>query len=149
MLKEMRECYATTPTKEMAELFSISIASVDSKAKEMGLRKDKEYRRRWCKYGGMITGLNTNNSGRFQKGHKINLGRKRKALPPNSKKIINTDTLEVYPSIMEASRVLGCTHGGLRTALKVGCRAKGYHWMYLTHWQYIKNQNENKPLWQR
>ena len=43
MLSVLRKYYPNTPSKEVAEMIGVNVVTLTTKAKELGLRKDKDY----------------------------------------------------------------------------------------------------------
>lgn len=58
--QEFKKLYPTTPNKTLAEMFSASIDFIVKKARQLGVKKDKEYLTQICQM---------ENTGQFKKGH--------------------------------------------------------------------------------
>lgn len=72
MIRELKAYYPNTPNKEITEIMGISAWELRVKAKELGLKKDKEYTRSHSLEGLMIARAvckKMGYPGRFQKGN--------------------------------------------------------------------------------
>lgn len=74
MIQDLKTYYPNTPNKEIIGIMGISAWELRVKAKELGLKKDKEYRRAQSVDSLMIANLANKEKGypgRFQKGNQI------------------------------------------------------------------------------
>lgn len=57
MIFDLKRFFPCTTNKELAEIFMVSKWSVEKKAKELGLKKDKEFLRQQSRRGGILGGM--------------------------------------------------------------------------------------------
>ena len=60
------------------------------------------------------------------------------------RKIINIETLEVYPSVVKCANVYGVTDAAIISAIILGNRCKGQRFEYFDEYQYWTNKEKEK-----
>lgn len=143
---ELRKSFATTPDRELADLFGVSYQTVRRYAEKLGLHKSPEYIR------AQHTTLYIHRKSRvpksaYKKGHKPTHGFQKGYTGWNCKPCINLTTMQTYPSISEAGRATGRDMKNICRACKTGYRSGGDKWMYLDQYKRIQERIRNKPKW--